>query len=217
MPTTTPLEALEIIGYADALDAGDWPVVVPPVFRFKDEADSILAPPFKLDGEHVIGGSMESHQCFLDWERNGRVTRITARPARPEHELWVDLDGNPQYEPSPQVWQQLRQMAKDFVVEAENALQRGDLPGAEERAQRAANADERNLNALAIQVAGCEIQKKFSESRFLRELLPPEQPTGDLNDLVDRYLKMYVPTTRMRDTATIHAREAAVSLFARAC
>jgi hypothetical protein len=172
MTTKTKVSELLVVGYNDALDAELLPAVVAPVFASIGHPEKMLFPPFKLVGEEVHGGTWESIESWQHLRSLGDMTALDKpMTAQPNFELWLDLDGKPQYELRSVATRKLKTLAKEYVAQAEAALSAGQQDEALRLAAIAFNADHDQYRALAIEAAICHLLGKGNEVPFLKEMV----------------------------------------------
>ena len=83
------IELLDVIGFDPRCEMTGMEVC--PIFRDRKQQDLIIFPPFRLNGERVVGGRIGSNGEFVALERMKRITEIkTSFPAKPGFVLWVD-------------------------------------------------------------------------------------------------------------------------------
>ncbi len=192
LPKPTPLDDLEIIGYADALPADALPDIVTPVFRCKKDHDRILLPPFRLDANFVYDGDWDGVSRWLSLTKTGNMTELTETiPARSDHQLWIDQDNRPRYEQRSTAHNTLKAFAEKRVREAEEALSRSDRDTAEQLATTAFNADDRNIDALVVKGAIRKLQGKPRHVDFFASLahgITPEHFTTLVESLLEAHV-----------------------------
>ena len=97
-PKTHLVTDLEIIGYANSLDESLVPRVVAPIFRYRDDVETLLFPPFRIPEDHVLGGTIghiAEMQGLID---SGQATKIdTPIPAQLSQSLWINSEMEPVY------------------------------------------------------------------------------------------------------------------------
>ncbi len=76
MPETHLVKDLEIVGYANSLNESLVPRVVAPIFRYRDDVEVLLFPPFEIPGENVLGGTTGSVAEMQEMIDSGRATGI---------------------------------------------------------------------------------------------------------------------------------------------
>ncbi|UCD57676.1 MAG: hypothetical protein JSV16_00790 [Candidatus Hydrogenedentota bacterium] len=171
VPEPTPLDDLEIIGYADALPEEALPRIVTPVFRRKKHHDRILLPPFRLDANCAYGGDWDGMSRWQSLIKTGNMTElIQIIPAQSDHQLWIDQDNEPRYERRSTAHKNLDTISKERVGEAQEALSQNDLDTAERLATTAFNADDRNIDALVVKAAVRKLQGKPRHIAFFASL-----------------------------------------------
>ena len=171
MPNPFPITTLEVIAYASRLTDSMLPAVVPPVFRMKGASARILLPPFTMrdDMLHDATEVTETHLKAID--EAGEVTFLEQPlDARPDFELWVELDGTVRYEPVRDASTTLRAFAMERVQLAMDALAANDLGGAANHSRIALNADDRLMEPLAISAAIARRKNQKGEERLMEKL-----------------------------------------------
>ncbi len=148
------LDGLNILGYAESLGDRLVPHIVPPVYQLRDDPDKLLFPPFRLAGAEVLGGSIGTQAQMDQFVREGKCTR-TDKPilARPDHELWIDQNMQPRYEPFDVAENTLRQIAEDEAERGRQLCVQGEFEQAEKAANTALAADDRLVDPLVIKAA----------------------------------------------------------------
>lgn len=154
MPAPYPILGLEIIGYANRLNASMLPAVVPPVFRVKVESDRILLPAFVIHQGFVCDAT---ERLFTEAGHLVDAAEITLfkKPldAQRDFELWIGLGEIPHYEPIPDAKFKLRKIALEHIGLAEAALRNKDFARAEDYCRIALCADDKIIDSLAISAA----------------------------------------------------------------
>ncbi len=190
MTEITALENLELIGYADVLGRDLWPAVVPPVFR-ETKSGKVLAPPFRTHGDHVYGGVWDTYERWLELVARNEMTELKSPlQARPDHELWIDLAGKVRYEPRHKARKALQELSSQYLSMAQEKLKTDDLSEAENLAQRAINANDHQVDALALSAAVCRAQRREDNFTLLRRLAAPFCDGDSFDQIVRRYLNM---------------------------
>ena len=171
MPAPYPIPGLEIIGYANRLNASMLPAVVPPVFRVKAEPDRILLPAFVIHQGFVCDAT---ERLFSEVRHLADAAEITLfkKPldAQRDFELWIGSDENPHYEPIPDAKLKLREIALEQIRLAEVALRNGDFAGAEDYCRIALCADDKIIDSLAISAAIARRTKDPGSERLVEKL-----------------------------------------------
>jgi len=171
MSTVTQLHELDVVGWNDVLEEASLPSIVAPVFARRDAPERILFPPFRIVEDLVVGGTATNR---TDWDELVFLGRASALEspvrARAEHELWLDLDGNPRYEPRRKAREHLKELAEGFLNDARKALAEGRVDDALRWAQQAFNANDRLVDPLAIKAAVRLSEGADDEVELLAEL-----------------------------------------------
>jgi len=147
------LDGLNIIGYAESLGTLV-PHIVPPIYQLRDDPEKLLFPPFRLAGAEVMGGSIGTQAQMDQFVSEGKCTRIDKPiPARPDHELWIDQNMQPQYDPFMKAETKLRRIAEDEAKRARRLLVQGDIEQAKQAANTAMAADDRLVDPFVVKAA----------------------------------------------------------------
>ena len=85
------LKDLDIIGYSDRLPKTLLPSIVPPVFQIRGTKVTVV-PPYKGDGDYVVGGTELHISETQSFDENGKITLFNnfIIEAKALHELWID-------------------------------------------------------------------------------------------------------------------------------
>ena len=187
MPPPISVEQLEVIGYADSLASVMVPSVVPPVFRFRDDPDRVLVPPFTLHGGFLCGASEITDAEARQLGHKGEmVLFLDPFPASSDFELWISQAG-PCYESRTTAKKRLMKLAQQFVAQAEIAFRIGDTEGAEQLCSAAVSADDRSREAFAIKAAIRRQQADAEGERLMAELAGASPQQDWFRVLVDHY------------------------------
>jgi hypothetical protein len=148
------INELEIVGYAGAFSVGTLPRVVAPIFRFKNDQEKYIFPPFKLISDQVVGGVVGNVGNFQRLLAHGDGTQLrNVILPRSESVLWIENGNIPHYQAAAEHIRNWRAEARKKYREAKLALAREDLPDAQLLARHAFALDERYWQALALQSA----------------------------------------------------------------
>ena len=219
MNHVTPLKQLEIVGYADVLDEGYWPTVVPPVFRNKRDKERVLAPPFHLHGDAVYGGIWDTWERWNELVARNEMTAFeTLVQAKSDYELWIGPDGSPRYEPRRKARKQLQDLSNHYVEQAREALQERRFHDVERLTQQAINANDGQTDALAIAATAYKAQGNFNAFNLMEHLAEPFCRRQSFEQMVEYYAKSMSTGNGavgiMRDVAK-HDRERATKVLFR--
>jgi len=181
---------LEVIGYGNVLTSTMLPSVEPPVYRFRDDPDQILVPPFSLHGNLVIGATIISGQEAETLAFRGEITLFaTPLTAQPGFVLWIDLDGEVRYELRRVAEAELGRIADEALARAEHEFLR-DLNAAEHWSGVALSADDRRIEPVALKAAVLIQRGDRAGAEYLATLLPPSATRRTFEKLVQEYLSM---------------------------
>lgn len=188
MLRTTPIQDLEIVGYANTLAPEQTPTVVAPVYRAADGSGGLLFPPFDHYDAFVVGGTAGTEDDLDSLVSRGKATRLALPiPARSDHELWIDHDLHPHYGNGEEVEDHLRRVATSAIEAAEAALRSRDLAAADAACTEALAADDGQIAPLAIKAAIRGLQGQFRHASLFRDLAARFCNASDFDALVHRY------------------------------
>ncbi|KKN13651.1 hypothetical protein LCGC14_1004230 [marine sediment metagenome] len=144
------LDCLQVVGYADKLNSALVPTAVPPIFQERRGPNSsVVMPPFRLVGPVVQTNILGTQRDLDRAVQGGKATLLaSARPARPEHLLWIDADMQPHYEEVSR--NGLVKLARAARGRAERAAAQNDLAEAAQHIGEAIAADPTDPNSFAI-------------------------------------------------------------------
>jgi hypothetical protein len=183
-----PVEQLEVIGYADTLDAGMLPSVVPPVFMVRGEPDRILVPPYTQNAGFLWGASEIDFSEIQELRDAGDVVLFeNYRPAQIDFELWMDEGNSPHYETRTSARNNLTQLAEQSIQRAKAAFKMGNLAESERFCSSAMSADDKCLEASVIMAAILRRQGDVDGERLIARLVSPILQESSFAGLVDRY------------------------------
>ena len=174
MPAAIPLEQLEVIGYADALDTGMFPSIVPPVFRFTQEPERSLVPPYSLNGGFVCGASEIGLSEIRELRDAAEIVLFeNPFPARNDFELWTDESGACHYETRISTRDHLRKLSDQSIHQAKIAFRGGEIAEAERFCSAAISADDKCVEAFVIKAAIRRRQNDADGERLMAKLVSP--------------------------------------------
>jgi len=205
MTKTYNLADLEIVGYSDVLTVDLVPRIVPPIFRFRAEAEKLLIPPFRLIDDHVEGG-IEGDESDLDrFVGNEQATRIPQPiQARPKHHLWIDEHFKPQYGPEGKVVERLRAVAKKNIPLAWEAIHKEDFDTALQLAQTAIAADEFSLDALLVKAVADKLRGHDDRAAVVAKIAAVTYPDVSFDALVDECSRVHGPAPAPPGPVGVH-------------
>ena len=149
-----PVNDLEIVGYANVLNARMLPSVVPPMFRLRAEPQRILLPPYSFNGGYLCNAAEVPAAELTALADAGEVT-LFSEPiaAQADWELWVDESFQQRYEPQDEARANLDHIAETSRAEAIALFQQGNFAEADRLASVTISANDRKLDALVIKAA----------------------------------------------------------------
>lgn len=151
-PRITPVEQLQVIGYADAFDATTVPRRVAPIFAFRANAQHCLFPPFRIAGPYVCGGTVAPATDFQQMLAEHRATKLqTPLAAQPSGLLWVNDRLAVHYGPYDVENKSLRARADERIEDAKANLKKQALDAALRDVRWASAANEDSLHAIALE------------------------------------------------------------------
>ncbi len=188
---------LEIVGFADRLSESFVPLVVPPVFRLRDDPDRIVMPPFRIEGERVEEAMAGFKSDFERAIMRGQATRLErVIAARPGYRLWIDERLEPHYEPGEAVAEKLRRLARSKAREAQRALAEGRLAEATRLAQTSINADDGCLNAVLVKALVHQLEGDHDSVEVLTDIAETILPEADFQAWVDFFAALVIEQSR---------------------
>lgn len=192
------VSTLEIVGYADVPAERAVPAIVPPVFRRKDNRESILVPPYSLSNGRYLCDATEISCGELESLAHRREVTLfeSPRDAQRDYELWLDQQGIPQYQPRREARIQLSKIAASELTKAEAAFERSHFGDAERHSDVALLADPKNVDAWAIKMAIADVTSDGDSKELLRELLPENSLRA-----IDARVKDLTRTSSVHQTA----------------
>lgn len=188
MPAAIPLEQLEVIGYADALDPGMFPSIVPPVFRFRQEPERLLVPPYSLNGGFVCGASEIGLSEIRELRDAAEMVLFeTPFPVRNDFELWIDESAISHYQTRISARSHLRKFSDHSIHQAKIAFSHGGIAEAERFCSAAISADDKCVEAFVIKAAIRRRQNDADGERLMAKLVSPYLDLLSFGMLVDGY------------------------------
>ena len=183
-----PINALEIIGYANRLTESMWPAVVTPIFRMKSDHARVFFPPYVIQEGFVCSATEKSVAEFKHLDEDGEVTLLEpSLEARRDHELWIAEDGTHLYEPISGAQAKLREIAGKNIAAAVEALQNGDDAGAKKFCRTALCADDRLIEPLAISAAIARRQNDKGTEHLMAKLAAKRTTPSGFEIMVKGY------------------------------
>ena len=128
-------------------------------------------------------------------QQNEEITLFEGEPlpAQRDFELWVDQAGHPHYEHRTQADAKLLAIAKDYIRQAEQALQEGRTEDAERYCGIALCADDRLIEPLAIKAALRRLKKDATGERLMAKLAEPRMSEAAFRRMVEYYFGLSAP------------------------
>ncbi len=165
------LDQLDVIGYADVLPNGRGPAIVPPIFCDRSEPDLCYCPPFRIAGNWLLDPQCVAFAEIEDWVRaeHASLPDDFSRPALPDHQLWVDEDGQVMYEPIAEANRKLGAIYRTHLSAGEVALREGRLDDASRQAGIALAANVRALEPRALMATCHALNGKEKQALFLKQ------------------------------------------------
>lgn len=181
------LADLEIVAYADPPPAYLLPSIVAPVFRLRQASHDLVLPPYRFEGNEVVGGALEAEGALkkMVWLKAAFPLSQPIEP-QPDHVLWLDLGFEMAYQPRPQVMEHLRQHAAVSLEEAFDALRERRYQKALDLAQTALAADENCYDAVIVKAVVYTVQPNPTFVDELRHLAHAVHPRQDFDEEVKK-------------------------------
>lgn len=207
MTEPVSLSDLVVVGYADALPTTMRPVRLPPVFRWRDNPDGFLLPPFHLNAGVVYNGTEVHGAEAARLEEDERITLLGGDGwfAQPEHELWMDVEGEVRYQPRRQVDEALRRIYDHHFDLAETAFRDRRWDEAERLCGICILADEGKLEPYFMKAAILQSLGRPRGVERLREITGRSIDAQRFDDCVKFWVKKMDPVARpMYRVASYH-------------
>ena len=183
-----PINALEIIGYANRLTKSMLPAVVPPIFRMKSNRARVFLPPYVIQEGFVCSAIEKTEADLTHLDEHGEVTLFgLSLAARRDHELWIAEDGAHHYEPISAAQAKLREIADKNITAAVAALQNGDAVEAKKFCRTALCADDRLIEPLAISAAIARRHNDKGTERLMAKLAAKRTTPSGFEIMVNGY------------------------------
>ena len=186
MLSPCPVNDLEIVGYANVLNARMLPSVVPPMFRLRAEPQRILLPPYSFNGGYLCNAAEVSAAELKALAEAGEVT-LFPQPiaAQADWELWVDETFQPRYEPQDQARTNLDQIAETSRAASIKMFQQGNLVEADRLASIANSANDRKVDGLVIKAAIRRTRGDINGELLMEDLALPTVDRVLFRQMVD--------------------------------
>ena len=182
------VQDLKIVGYANVLPQTMLPSIVPPIFCLRSETDRFFVPPYSFNGGYLHDAGELSRFELKALENDREVTLFTEEfPAERGYELYVDEAFQHHYQPREKANAWLDEVADRSIVEAENALTRGDYEEADRLAGVAISANDRKVTPLVIKAAVDRARGDHSGEQLMASIAQRFVPTPLFNRIVDHY------------------------------
>ena len=188
MPEAIPIDQLEVIGYADSLEPGMLPSIVPPVFRFRAQRDRALLPPYTLNSGFLYGASEVEYVRIQElYEADEIVLFENPFLAKAGFELWIDESTESRYETRSSARSSLQRLANQSIQLAKTAFENGNLAESERFCSSAIAADDKCLDAFVIKAAIRRRENDSAGERLMADLVSPYLNRLSFEKLVDVY------------------------------
>lgn len=189
-----PVPDLMVVGYADSLTCEMLPATVPPVFLTREAPPRALLPPFTVNGGVVYNFTLVPAEELQDLAAQSRITLFsTSFDAREDYLLWLDEAGEPHYDHRSHARAALDRIAKDKLVEAEEALGARQFEAAERACDASISANDGCLDPFVIQAVIRRINRDEAGVALIREMAPGRPSADSFDALVQRLFCRLAP------------------------
>jgi hypothetical protein len=216
---TYKLNELSVVGYAEHLSTRLAPARVPPVFLLPGVEKRFLVPPFKIDGDAVLGGHEISEAELNSLIATDRVTPLPnpISRARTGHGLWVDSRLSVHYQPYADVDSRLRQIADSNYGLAKRLLYDRKRLKAHDALDTTLRAVEAHQQGWVLRALLYKLEDDQRMLRDIREQWPKLFPGQDLEAQVSEALlelkkhrrSLLPPHARAKGTGSLAKRSRA--------
>ncbi len=188
---TWNLKDLEIVGYAESLPDDLLPAVVAPIYRVREDDDTLLMPPFDAHQGDKVKTTHVRRRAELDrLVGNEQATGIDKSiPAAPGQLLWIDESRRPHYQSAEQVRSHFQYLATAYLGLAREALILQRFDHADKLAQKAINADNRSLDAVLVAAVVERMRGNNDVLDVLSDIAKAIDPQIDFQQQLEIYLE----------------------------
>lgn len=167
------------------------PRVIAPVFRDRTTG-TILLPPFSLIGDEVFNAHESNDAEYEEFVKREELTPLPKPvPAKTNHDLWVDENGDAHYEPKHVVKRKFESIFIMSMALAQQHFQSGDHAIAAKHAFRAGAVKPTNLEPLKLRAA-CELRQQQNQCfEFTCEIASRYMTQSDFRKLVTDFAGEY--------------------------
>tara|TARA_R110002049_G_scaffold123907_1_gene279248 strand:+ start:803 stop:1456 length:654 start_codon:yes stop_codon:yes gene_type:complete len=169
--TSFTLTDLDIIGFASIIETLTLPRVLAPVFQVRTQQDTVLLPPFTVNGDEVFNVTVSNRAEFDALCAQEKLTPLApAIPAKVNHDLWVNPDGQTAYQPKAEVKRTFNRLFTEHLNLAEEKLAAGDNDAACRHAAIARALKPAHLDPLIIRATAEILLGETSRLAFTRHI-----------------------------------------------
>ena len=190
MSTPRRMEELNIVGYANVLDETMLPSIVPPIFCLRSDSSRNFLPPYLFNAGYLCNPTEVPESEIHALRDSGEIT-IFSEPFRAQvgFELFIDRQFQHHYELRETARDHLTAIARGSILEAEDALSRGDYDEADRLAGIAISADDRKLEPLVIKAAVSRLQREPGGERLMATLAEYAVSEELFSQMVDKMME----------------------------
>lgn len=191
-----PLKDLEIIGCKEVpVTQPAMPRRLSPIFAVKG-SDKVLFPPYTLGEQELIRPEQSTRQDFDDLVQSGEITERASHAALPEHELWLDDEGEFHYEPDYEVRKKLKHIFDSQLKLAHGELRTGSLKAARTHAEVAYSANPHHIDPLVYRAAAEHQMSSVGSSAPSRSELQLTEMIAEYHVSVSEFRNLYLKLVR---------------------
>jgi hypothetical protein len=206
MAEPTSLADLLVVGCSDVLSPELRPVRLPPVFRWRDDPNRFLLPPFHITSGVVYNGTEVDGAELGRLVEDERLTLLEGQEwsARPDFELWMDLHGRAEYQAYSEVQAAMDRIYTESFRRAEAALGSGQLSEAERLCGICILANGEKLEPFFMKAAILQHWGRMAGVERLREITGRKIQSEHFEEYLAPWLKVIRPArSPMSEVATI--------------
>jgi hypothetical protein len=201
------LSDLLVVGYSDVLPPSIKPVRLPPVFRWRDNEDRYLLPPFHITAGMVYNGTEVSAEEAMRLNGDQITLLEQAWLAERDFELWMDVQGRIEYQPYADVQAAMDQIHVECFRSAQSALRNQHLEEADRLCGICILANGEKLEPYFLKAAILRHWGRRAGVERLREITARNVDQQWFEDRLTHWLQVIQPApSKMRGMAATRAR-----------
>ena len=184
-------EELIIVGYANVLAETMLPLIVPPIFRLRSDANRYFLPPYLYNAGYLCNATEAPESEINALHASGEITIFQETiQAQSGFEMFVDQQFQHHYELKETAKHLLAEIADKSIFEAEIALSRGEFDTADRLAGVAISADDRKLEPLVIKAVVRRVRRNAAGERLMATIARYAVSEILFNQMVDKMMEL---------------------------